>query len=91
MISRAGDDQNFLAVGFCNLHCSPWKKAHPTQRPPANPRTHNNAGSFFYHKKRLNKLVDVNYNEKMENRFAAIRELSSKGKRSNPLVLKEFL
>jgi hypothetical protein len=27
----------------------------------------------------------------MENRFAAIRELSSKGKRSNPLVLKEFL
>jgi hypothetical protein len=27
----------------------------------------------------------------MENRFAAIRELGSKGKRSNPLVLEEFL
>jgi hypothetical protein len=47
--------------------------------------------AFFYYKKRLNKLVDVNYNEKMENRFATMRELSSKGKRSNPLVLEEFL
>jgi hypothetical protein len=47
--------------------------------------------AFFTTKKRLNKLVDVNYNEKMENQFAAIRELSSKGKRSNSLVLKEFL
>jgi hypothetical protein len=40
---------------------------------------------------RLNKLVYVSYNRKMENRFAAIRELGSKGKRSNPLVLEEFL
>jgi hypothetical protein len=27
----------------------------------------------------------------MENQFVAIRELGSKGKRSNPLVLEEFL
>jgi hypothetical protein len=33
----------------------------------------------------------VSYNRKMENRFAKIRELGSKGKRSNPLVLEEFL
>jgi hypothetical protein len=40
---------------------------------------------------RLNKLVDASYNSKMENRFANIRELGSKGKKSNPLVLEEFL
>jgi hypothetical protein len=39
----------------------------------------------------LNKLVYVSYNRKMENRFAMIRELGFKGKRSNPLVLEEFL
>lgn len=39
---------------------------------------------------RLNKLVYVSYNRKMENRFAKIRELGSKGKKSNPLVLEEF-
>jgi hypothetical protein len=33
----------------------------------------------------------VSYNQKMENQFAEIRELGSKGKRSNPLVLEEFL
>jgi hypothetical protein len=32
----------------------------------------------------------VSYNRKMENRFAKIRELGSKGKKSNPLVLEEF-
>jgi hypothetical protein len=46
---------------------------------------------FFTAKKRPNKLVDVSYNREMENRFAVIRELGSKGKRSNPLVLEEFL
>jgi hypothetical protein len=40
---------------------------------------------------RLNKLVYVSYNRKMENRFANIRELGCKGKKSNPLVLEEFL
>jgi hypothetical protein len=40
---------------------------------------------------RLNKLVYMSYNRKMENRFAKIRELGSKGKKSNPLVLEEFL
>jgi hypothetical protein len=39
---------------------------------------------------RLNKLVYVSYNQKIENRFAKIRELSSKRKKSNPLVLEEF-
>jgi hypothetical protein len=39
---------------------------------------------------RLNKVVYVSYNQKMENRFAKIREHSSKGKKSNPLVLEEF-
>jgi hypothetical protein len=40
---------------------------------------------------RLNKLVYVSYNRKMENQFANIRELGCKGKKSNPLVLEEFL
>jgi hypothetical protein len=40
---------------------------------------------------RLNKLVYMSYNRKMENRFTKIRELGSKGKRNNPLVLEEFL
>ncbi|KAG2572458.1 hypothetical protein PVAP13_7KG180555 [Panicum virgatum] len=40
--------------------------------------------------KRLNKLVYVSYNRKMANRFQKIRELGSKGKRSNPLLLEEF-
>jgi hypothetical protein len=35
-------------------------------------------------------LVYVSYNRKMENRFTKIRELGSKGKRSNPLLLDEF-
>jgi hypothetical protein len=35
-------------------------------------------------------LVYVSYNRKMENRFKKIRELGSKGKRSNPLLLEEF-
>jgi hypothetical protein len=39
----------------------------------------------------LNKFVYVSYNSKMENRFANMRELGSKGKKSNPLVLEEFL
>jgi hypothetical protein len=39
---------------------------------------------------RLNKLVYVSYNRKIENRFAKIRELDSKGKKRNPLVLEEF-
>jgi hypothetical protein len=39
---------------------------------------------------RLNKLVYVSYNRKMENRFRTIRELGSKGKRSNPLVMKSL-
>ncbi|CAO2173441.1 unnamed protein product, partial [Urochloa humidicola] len=40
--------------------------------------------------KRLNKLVYVSYNRKMANRFQKIRELGSKGKKSNPLLLDEF-
>jgi hypothetical protein len=40
--------------------------------------------------KRLNKLVFVSYNRKMTNRFLKLRELGSKGKRCNPLVLEEF-
>uniref|UniRef100_J3ME58 Retrotransposon gag domain-containing protein n=1 Tax=Oryza brachyantha TaxID=4533 RepID=J3ME58_ORYBR len=40
--------------------------------------------------KRLNKLVYVSYNRKMENRFQKIRVPSSQGKRSNPLLLEEF-
>jgi hypothetical protein len=40
---------------------------------------------------RLNKLVYEIYNRKIENRFANIRELDSKGKKNNPLVLEEFL
>jgi hypothetical protein len=40
---------------------------------------------------RLNKLVYVSYNKKMENRFQTLRELGFKGKRSNPLVLEEFM
>jgi hypothetical protein len=40
---------------------------------------------------RLNKLVYVSYNRKMENQFANIRELGCKGKKSNPLMLEEFL
>ena len=40
--------------------------------------------------KRLNKLVYISYNWKMENRFQKIRELGSKGKRCNPLLLEEF-
>lgn len=40
---------------------------------------------------RLNKLVYVSYNRRMENRFASIREAGSKGKKSSPLVLEEFL
>jgi hypothetical protein len=40
---------------------------------------------------RLNKLVYVSYNRKMQNQFANIRELGCKGKKSNPLVLEEFL
>jgi hypothetical protein len=39
---------------------------------------------------RLNKLVYVSYNRKMENRFKKIRELGSRGKTSNPLLLEEF-
>jgi hypothetical protein len=39
---------------------------------------------------RLNKLVYVSYNRKMENRFAKIRKLNSKGKKRKPLVLEEF-
>jgi hypothetical protein len=39
---------------------------------------------------RLNKLVYVSYNRKMENRFQTLRKLGSKGKRSNPPVLEEF-
>jgi hypothetical protein len=40
---------------------------------------------------RLNKLVYVSYNCKMENWFANIRKLGCKGKKSNPLVFEEFL
>jgi hypothetical protein len=40
---------------------------------------------------RLNKLVYVSYNRKMENQFAKIQELGSKGQRSNPLVLEKIL
>jgi hypothetical protein len=40
---------------------------------------------------RLNKLVYVSYNRKMKNRFANIREFASKGKKTNPLMLEEFL
>jgi hypothetical protein len=40
--------------------------------------------------KRLDKLVYVSYNRKMQNRFQKIRELGSKGKRSNPLLLDDF-
>ena len=36
-------------------------------------------------------MVYVSYNRKMENRFRTLRELGSKGKRSNPLVLEEFM
>ena len=36
-------------------------------------------------------MVYVSYNRKMENRFQTLRELGSKGKRSNPLVLEEFM
>ena len=39
---------------------------------------------------RLNKLVFVSYNRKMAFRFQKIRELGSKGKKSNPLLLEEF-
>ena len=39
---------------------------------------------------RLNKLAYVSYNRKMDNRFTNIRELGSKGKRSNLLLLEEF-
>ncbi|XP_066391968.1 uncharacterized protein [Miscanthus floridulus] len=39
---------------------------------------------------RLNKLVYVSYNRKMENKFKKIRELGSKGKICNPLLLDEF-
>jgi hypothetical protein len=39
---------------------------------------------------RLNKLVYVSYNRRMTFRFQKIRELGSKGKRSNPLLLEEF-
>jgi hypothetical protein len=34
--------------------------------------------------------VYVSYNCKMQNRFQKIRELGSKGKRSNPLLLNDF-
>lgn len=40
--------------------------------------------------KRLIKLVYVAYNRKMTNRFQKLRELGSKGKKSNPLLLQEF-
>jgi hypothetical protein len=40
---------------------------------------------------RLNKLVYVSYNRKMENRFSNLREIGFKGKRSNPLVLQKFM
>ncbi|XP_039840065.1 uncharacterized protein LOC120699998 [Panicum virgatum] len=40
--------------------------------------------------KRLSKLVYVSYNRKMSNRFQKIRELGSKAKKSNPLILEEF-
>ena len=40
--------------------------------------------------KRLDKLVYVSYNRKMANRFQKIRELGSKGKKSNPLLLQEL-
>jgi hypothetical protein len=40
---------------------------------------------------RLNKLVYASYNRKMENRFQTLRELGSKGKRRNPLMLEEFM
>jgi hypothetical protein len=36
-------------------------------------------------------LVYISYNKKMENRFQTLRELGFKGKRSNPLVLEEFM
>jgi hypothetical protein len=39
------------------------------------------------HTKRRNKLQ---YNRKMTNRFLKLRELGSKGKKFNPLVLEEF-
>jgi len=41
--------------------------------------------------KRLSKLVYVSYNRKMSNRFQKIRELGSKAKKSNPLILEEFI
>jgi hypothetical protein len=41
--------------------------------------------------RRLSNLVYMSYNRKMENWFANIREIGSKGKKSNPLVLEEFL
>lgn len=40
--------------------------------------------------KRLNKLVFVSYNRKMAFRFLKLRELGSKGKKHNPLLLEEF-
>jgi hypothetical protein len=40
--------------------------------------------------KRLDKSVYVSYNRKMQNIFQKIRELGSKGKRSNPLLLNDF-
>jgi hypothetical protein len=51
---------------------------------------HTKKGDKLEHQ-RLNKLVYVSYNRKMENRFTKIRELGSKGNRSNSLVLEEFL
>jgi hypothetical protein len=38
----------------------------------------------------LDKSVYVSYNRKMQNIFQKIRELGSKGKRSNPLLLNDF-
>ena len=40
--------------------------------------------------KRLTKLVYVSYNRKMSNKFKKTRELGSKGKICNPLLLEEF-
>lgn len=40
--------------------------------------------------KRLNELLYVSYNQKMLNKFQKTRELGSKGKICNPLLLEEF-
>jgi hypothetical protein len=39
---------------------------------------------------RLNKLVYVSYNRRMENRFVSIGEAGSKGRKSSTLCLKSF-